>query len=220
MASRIFKALLLLCCALFVETILFASSPLHGRVILLDAGHGTINFEGKIINPGRESREGNIEHRLSLEIVQKLGEMLENSGAKVFYTRTPGDYWRQAYSTVDDNKTRGHLANELKAEAFISIHCDWSPLKKIHGVTTIYGKPFSKKLGSHIHRNMLRRLQAHDRKLVQDSYTILDVSEVPSVIVETGFLSNKKESKSLARSAYQKEIAAAITKALRTYFEK
>jgi N-acetylmuramoyl-L-alanine amidase len=36
--------------------------------------------------------------------------------------------------------------------------------------------------------------------------------------VETGFLSNRDESKKLAKAAYQKEIAIALTKGLKSYF--
>src|SRR5439155_8380334 len=133
---------------------------------------------------------GLMEHKLNLEICQKLGKRLEKEGAKVIFTRTPSDYWRESYSTIEDNKNRAAFANELKANAFLAIHCDWDPKRKIQGVTTIYEKPESKRLGELVHKSMLKTLHCRDRKLVKDTYTVLDVITVPGLIIECGFLSN------------------------------
>lgn len=194
------------------------SSVLANKIIVIDPGHGTLNFEGRIINSGKENKAGYREHKINMLIAEALGELLRKEGTQVYFTRTWNDYWRQGPSTVQDNKARAHLANELGADAFISIHCDWHPSSKVRGVTTLYGKSQSKRLAKTLHQTLVRRLQARDRKTVFDSYTVLDVCEVPAVIIETGFLSNLNESRKLIKTTYQKEVASALLAGLKNYF--
>ncbi len=197
----------------------FSDSPLAGHLIVLDAGHGTIDYRGHVINSGKISRNGKlVENRLTFDIVQKIGKRIEEAGGRVIYTRTPTDYWRQASSVTEDNRARAILANELKAEAFIAIHCDWDPRTKIHGITTFYKSPASQRLGESVHRRLIKDLKAQDRKLTRDSYTVLDQTTMPSILVETGFLSNRNEGKKLSTDEYQTKIAQAITAGLSSYF--
>lgn len=207
--------------SLFADPVITAapSSPLRGHLIVIDPGHGVIDFDSNIINPGKVNNSGLMEHKLNMAIGQKVGARLEKEGAKVIYTRTPSDYWRESYGTIEDNKNRAAFANELKADVFLAIHCDWHPKKKVQGVTTIYEKPESKRLADLVHRNMLKKLHAKDRKVVNDSYTVLDQINVPGLIIECGFLSHRDESRKLAKPAYQSDIAEAITTALKKYFE-
>jgi N-acetylmuramoyl-L-alanine amidase len=198
-----------------------AGSPLNGRTIMLDPGHGVIDFEGRIINSGKSSRGHKIwEHQLTLQMATLLGDKLEKEGARVVYTRTPFDYWRQSYSIADDNRARGKLANELKADVYISIHCDWDKRSKNHGVTTYYKTAASEKLGEDIHRQLIQSLKAENRHLRHDTFTVLEQTDMPAVLIETGFLSNRSEVKKLASSKYQAKIASAILQGLETYFGK
>jgi len=205
---------------LFLLPSVGAESSLKGRVIVLDPGHGAIDYENRVINPGRETTQGQVEHKLTLEICQKIGKSLEKSGARVIYTRTNTDYWRQSYGTIEDNKNRSVFADQVGADVFISIHCDWYPLRKFRGVTTFYAKPQSKRLGQLVHRKLVTQLKARDRKLVFDSYTVLDNISIPAVLVECGFLSNREESKKLGQSSYQLKIGKAVSEALETYFKE
>ena len=214
-----FSFLPLLSSLLIFIPVLHAEPLLKNRVFVIDAGHGVINYEGRVINPGKENSNGSREHELTLKMALKLGKILQDSGAKVFYTRSKEDYWRQAYSTIEDNKARAYLANEVKADAFISIHCDWNPSRKYKGVTTIYAKKDSDRLSHILHGSLLKKLKSKDRKVVFDSYTVLDTAEVPAVLIETGFLSNREESKKLAKSSYQQSVAEAIATGIKTYFK-
>ena len=199
---------------------LYAKSPLNGRAIVIDPGHGVINFEGKIINSGKVNHQGVTEHHLNMEISQRLGKILQEEGAKVIYTRTPFDYWRQSFSPAEDNRARAYFANQMKGEAYISIHCDWDPRPRISGVTTIYERPDARRLGELIQKRLVKNLKAKNRKLVRDSFTILDHTEMPAVIIETGFMSNRGESKKLKSVAYQLKIANCIADALRVFFRE
>lgn len=206
--------------ALFVTSIASADPVplLQGRTIVLDPGHATLNYEGTVINPGKTSRGGTKERAVVMKISQKLGELLEKEGARVLYTRTPRDAWRESYNVVEDNKARADFANKIDADSFISIHCDWHPRSRVHGVTTFYVKDNSRKLGASIQKAMVKGLGARDRQLVRDSYTVLDVAEMPAVIVETGFLSHGTEAKKLSTESYQTKVATALFQGIRNYF--
>ncbi len=204
---------------IFTANLAYAASSIAGRTVALDAGHGVIDYQGHIINSGKSSRDGSIkEYQITFEIAQTLGKMIEEAGGHVIYTRTPFDYWRQATNAPEDNRARALLANELKADVFIAIHCDWDPRSRINGVTTYYKTSPSRRLGKEIHSKLINRLGAFDRRLQHDTFTVLDQTTMPTVLVETGFLSNKKEAKKLATSDYQKKVADAILAGIGNYF--
>jgi N-acetylmuramoyl-L-alanine amidase len=205
-------AALLLCAA-----VAHADPILSGRRIVLDAGHATIDYEQRVINTGKTTRDGVSEHKIAFEIAQYLGKMLQDNGATVLYTRNREDYWRAGYSPGEDNKSRIYFANEVKADAFISIHCDWHPSRRFQGVTTFYLKDDSRRLGEIIQHQLVKDLRAFNRKLVNESFTVLDHAEVPAVLVETGFLSHRNESRKLLKPEYQKKVASALAAALRRY---
>lgn len=216
-SAAAFRALALGAAALAAVSAASAEPVLAGRKIVLDPGHGTIDYERSIINAGK-SRDGVQEHRLTMQIATYLGRLLEEDGATVFFTRTGADYWRLGYSPAEDNRARAFFANEIGADAYISIHCDWHPSRRYHGVTTFYTKEHSRRLGELIQRRLVRDLKANDRDLVKDSFTVLDHTDMPAVLVETGFLSHRVEGRKLLRADYQKKVAGALAAALRGFF--
>lgn len=204
--------------AIAVATQAAADPSLSGKRIVIDPGHGTIDFEHRIINTGKMAGNGFPEYRISMEIAQALGKLLEDDGAIVFYTRNPDDFWRESYSPAEDNSARAYLASDLKADALICLHCDWSPRRRFKGVTTFWEKDNSRDLAERIQHQLVHDLKTIDRGVVHDSFTILDHSNVPTVLVENGFMSNRAEGRRLQQPAYQKKIARALATAIRGFF--
>jgi N-acetylmuramoyl-L-alanine amidase/putative methionine-R-sulfoxide reductase with GAF domain len=106
---------------------------LRGRApklrIVLDAGHGGWDL-------GTVGREGLLEKNLVLEVAQRLGYLLENQlGCEVIYTRKDDNYVAL--------EQRAELANQLKADLFISVHANYSSLISARGVETYYSSFFS-----------------------------------------------------------------------------
>jgi N-acetylmuramoyl-L-alanine amidase len=195
------------------------ASSLNGHTVALDPGHGVIDYQGHIINSGKSSRDHKIwENQLTMKMAVLLGERLEKEGARVVYTRTPFDYWRQSFGIADDNKARGLLANEMKADVYIALHCDWDSRSRNKGVSTYYKTAASEPLGEAIHKSLIKTLKATNRHLRHDTFTVLETAKMPAVLIETGFLSNRGEMKKLANPKYQGKIADAILAGLRTYF--
>ena len=92
--------------------------------VVLDPGHGGHD-------QGTMGPKGLLEKELVLDVAQRLGKLIEERlGAEVIYTRTD-----DAFVPLED---RTALANEKKADLFLSIHANSSPLTRIAGVETFY----------------------------------------------------------------------------------
>ena len=92
--------------------------------IVLDAGHGGHD-------QGTSGPKGLLEKDLVLDVTLRLGKLIEQGlGAEVIYTRSD--------DTFIPLEGRTALANEKKADLFLSIHANSSPVPRITGVETYY----------------------------------------------------------------------------------
>ncbi|WP_245828654.1 N-acetylmuramoyl-L-alanine amidase [Solemya elarraichensis gill symbiont] len=67
----------------------------------------------------------------------------------------------------------------------------------------------------------LRKLgPTHSRKVQKARFVVLKSPDIPSMLVETAFISNPGEEKKLRKASYQKKLAEAILGGIRTYFHK
>ena len=76
----------------------------------------------------------------------------------------------------------------------------------------------SLKLGSKVLRNMDKVAKLHKKNVEQAGFAVLKSPDIPSILVETGFISNPGESKLLVSSSYQKKMARAIHAGIREWF--
>ena len=76
----------------------------------------------------------------------------------------------------------------------------------------------SLKLGSKVLRNMDRIARLHKNNVEQAGFAVLKSPDIPSILVETGFISNPAEPKLLVSSSYQKKMARAIHAGIREWF--
>jgi N-acetylmuramoyl-L-alanine amidase len=76
----------------------------------------------------------------------------------------------------------------------------------------------SLKLGDGVLRNMGGVARLHKKRVEQAGFAVLKSPDIPSILVETGFISNPGEAKKLATSAYQKKMATAIHRGIRDWF--
>jgi N-acetylmuramoyl-L-alanine amidase len=94
-----------------------------GRIVL-DPGHG--GHDNGTVGP-----EGLREKDLVLDIAQRLGALIQQRmGSEVIYTRSD--------DTFIPLERRTEIANEAKADLFLSIHANSSPLRSAAGVETYY----------------------------------------------------------------------------------
>lgn len=76
----------------------------------------------------------------------------------------------------------------------------------------------SLKLGDKVLRNVDNVAKLHKANVEQAGFAVLKSPDIPSILVETGFISNPGESKKLATSSYQKKMAKAIHRGVRDWF--
>lgn len=94
-----------------------------GRIVL-DAGHGGHDT-------GTNGPNGLLEKDLVLDVTKRLGALIESRlGSEVVYTR--------ADDTFVPLEVRTQIANEQKADLFLSIHANSSPVRSSSGVETYY----------------------------------------------------------------------------------
>ena len=94
------------------------------RRVVLDPGHGGHD-------EGTTGPNGLMEKDLVLDVALRLGKLIESRmGSEVVYTRTD--------DTFIPLEGRTAIANEKKADLFLSIHANSSPYPRIGGVESYY----------------------------------------------------------------------------------
>ncbi len=78
----------------------------------------------------------------------------------------------------------------------------------------------SLKLGSAVLGEVGRVGRLHKGSVEQASFAVLKAPDIPSVLVETGFISNPEEEAKLKSDSYQEQLADAIVRGIRSYFAK
>ena len=199
--------------------------PITNKTIIVDAGHGGID-------PGSMTDDQSVKEKdVNLKITKKVKELLEASGAMVIltrnddtslYTEQVGKTIRQKYN--ENLKNRKKIIEESSADMFISIHLNKFQESKYYGAQTFYpaGKEDDKQLATYIQGELKRVVdKTNNRKIksTNDIYLIKD-NEIPSTLIECGFLSNDKEAKLLNDEEYQDQIAWAIYVGIQKYFSE
>lgn len=206
-----FLSIALVCLCLFIN----AKDQV---IVVIDPGHG-----GK--DHGRlASKEGFLpEKGLNLKIAKKLGDYIESNlnNVKVYYTRTD-----DTYPSLDD---RVKFANDLKADYFISVHCNGAEdNSSAYGTEThidSYNSKNAYTLAKRIEKQFSTRAGRKSRgiKTSDDrhhSLQVLKQTNMPSVLVEAGFMSNANEEAYLNSQYGQEIIASAVFRAFREHIKK
>ena len=78
----------------------------------------------------------------------------------------------------------------------------------------------SLQVGDHVLKNMGRISRLHKKQVEQAGFAVLKSPDIPSILVETGFISNPHEANKLATRSYRKYMAKAIFDGVQHYFEQ
>jgi len=73
-------------------------------------------------------------------------------------------------------------------------------------------------VGDRVLKSVGRMTRLHRRQVEQAGFLVLKSPDTPSILVETGFISNPEESRRLADTGYQRQVAGAIFNGIKAYF--
>ncbi len=76
----------------------------------------------------------------------------------------------------------------------------------------------SRQIAHSIHRNMGRFAKMHKKQVEQAGFVVLKSPDIPSILVETGFITNPDEAAKLKSKAYQRKMAKAIFTGIKAHF--
>lgn len=174
-------------------------------LVIIDPGHG-----GKDV--GAVGISAIQEKNIVLSISQQVASILEKQGIQVRMTRD-SDYFVSL-------EGRSDMANRLNADVFVSIHANSAGASKpgVSGYETYYYQN-GRALAEIIHRNIIRRVDVRDRKIKQARFYVLRKSNMPSVLLETGFVTGIEDAAKLTNSNFQRQMAEAIAAGIIEYIQ-
>jgi N-acetylmuramoyl-L-alanine amidase len=219
---------------------LFPGGVFAEKMVVIDPGHGG-KFTGTC-GYTKESGKDLCERDVNLSVGLKLRDALKSSGIKVFMTRETDIGF--ASNSSDDLRARTNLANGFikgnnDNSIFISVHHNASPTSPyVKGYETYYYDyhnldpmyPYdplqvkylndSKRFAEVIHPNVVSALGLIDRKIHNDqSFYVIRNTQMPSVLVELGYMTNRDEESRIKTADYQQKAAQALANSIIAYFK-
>ncbi|MCS7008943.1 MAG: N-acetylmuramoyl-L-alanine amidase, partial [Chthoniobacterales bacterium] len=191
------------------------------RTVILDAGHG--GHDAGAVGPyGREKD-------FALDVAKRAKVLLEQRGFRVLLTRS-GDYFIPL-------EERSAFANRHKDAIFVSIHFNKSVSGVASGIETFAlaprGVPSMGEedvtvnavarypghardaenilLATAVHSSLLRFCPLPDRGIKRARFHVIRETEIPSVLVEGGFMNHPRDAKFIAHPSYRQRLAMGIT---------
>jgi N-acetylmuramoyl-L-alanine amidase len=197
------------------------------QTIVLDAGHGGFD-------KGARSSFGT-EKDYALDVARQLRPLLQAKGFKVIMTRE-----NDVFLPL---QLRAHIANQTRDSIFVSIHFNATSNRDATGfeifsltprgapstaddalalsfVNMQAGSPvdaLSFELSVAVFHSMLGHIPEFDRGIKRARFAVLRHTNMPAILVEGGFLSERNDSKSVANPAWRANLAEAISVGIENY---
>ena len=118
-------------------------------------------------------------------------------------------------------RDRAKKANGLAGDLLLSIHCNYvEENPKIKGVQILhYQGEDNKKLASLLMREITEKSGGVDKGVIErNDLQMLFDTRMPALIVEAGFLSNRREGQKLQKTSYQKKLSKGIGEGLDSWY--
>ena len=200
-----------------IDRDLDAITGMKGRKIAIDPGHG--GSDSGAIGP-----TGIMEKSVTLRVSREVKRLLEAEGATVILTRT-GDTEVSSKgasaTSVEELQARCDVANEAKADIFLSIHADAFTNREVKGTTAYYytkGTKQSKLLADSVRTALIDSIGTVDRGTQTCNFYVVKHTDMPAILVEISFISNPDEEKMMNSPEGIKKIAQGIADGIADYF--
>ena len=177
--------------------------PIKNKVVI-DPGHGGTDY-GAI-------REGINEKDITLDLSKRVASILKSKGYKPALTRED-----DIYLGLQDRCDYTEVENP---EIFVSIHVNSAVASEPYGIETHYYHEPSKELADVIQKHLMKHINTKDRGVIKSKFYVINHTDVPAVLVETGFLSNPDERAELITEKRKQTTAKAIADGIIEYLKK
>lgn len=198
----------------------FATDSEKKATVIIDAGHGEPDG-------GCVGSDGTKEAGLNLSVSKKLEDLLKNDYNTIMTRSDENGIHSAGAKTITEKKRsdmqkRKSIKESSGADIFVSIHMNQFEQSKYFGAQVIYDKSNenAKRLAQEIQKQLSLIDENNKRQAMacNGSVFLLKSSQVASVIVECGFLSNSPELEKLKTDEYQNQLAQAIKQGIDAYF--
>ncbi len=183
------------------------SHPLKDKIIVIDPGHGDEDIGAA--GPGDVH-----EKDAALDISLHLEKMLTEKGAKPIMVRTEDQneplYDRTAPSFNKD------------ADLFISVHhnahAHGAEAVDTHGIMTLYNYDHNEALADIMLETVSKKMELPAMWTWERDIAVLRHTEIPSVLVEAGYMKHPEDNWHILHPEEQKQFAQSITEGIEEYF--
>lgn len=208
---------------------------LDEHVIVIDAGHQLREDIGKeALGPGSSDEvqkmdvghagveTGQQEYDVTMSVARLLKDELESRGYTVYLTRSN-------HAVNISNKERSEVANNLYADAYISLHTGFDKDSTLRGpgaicqteknsyISSLYAD--NKALCTSILDALVKTTENKNRNIQEtDALAGINWCQVPMALIELGCLSNKDEDRLLSGQAYHEKLSLGIANGLDAFF--
>ncbi len=182
--------------------------------IVIDPGHGGSD-------PGCVNRQlGVREADVTLKISLQLAEVLRQQGWTVVLTRTSDrDVTYAGSPDKEELVARSDVANAIDADIFVSIHCNAAYQSYHNGTSIHWYKAEDYQLAQSLEHVLGTTVGFGQKGLIRNRFVVLRYAEMPSVLVETAYLTNPREGAMLSNPKMHKLIAQQLAGGLTSYLQ-
>ena len=167
--------------------------------VVVDAGHG-----GK--DNGAFRRYGGAEKEATLDVATRLARKLRESQFHTVMTRSS-----DVFVPLDE---RAAISNRQSNAVFVSVHFNDSRRRGIRGFETYYHSSAARSLAYRVQQHLMTIPGSANRGVKTANFRVLRNAAYPAVLVECGFLSNRKEGAGARSADYRDELADKIAEAI------
>jgi len=177
------------------------SGRLKGKRIVVDPGHGGHDV-GAPAKPGSPP-EGPFEKDIVLDIGARLARLAESEDASVTMTRSDDTFIKL--------QDRAAVANKLKADTFVSIHCNsCATPDTLCGTSVYYDHPNSIELAKLVQEELIAACATDDKGIRNANFAVIRRTQGPGILVETAFINNEGDRARLTNPNFRERTARAI----------
>lgn len=186
--------------------------------LIIDPGHGGIDG-------GTSTQSGVLESDLNLQIALCLEDMGHLLGFRTVMTRKEDtSIYKQgetiAQKKASDLKERVKIANRTQNGILLSIHQNYFPDDRYSGAQVFYGKgEGSGDIARRLQSALVKNINIGSKRKCKEGSGIylLDHTVCPAILIECGFLSNRREAGLLQNREYQKKLCEIIIATISCY---